>query len=61
MKLINRFRENKMPIFFVHVDFKNAVPLMTESDSTLNMYKEYGHFILTEPVNEFHSVGNNGT
>ena len=36
VKLINRFRENKMPIFFVHVDFKNAVPLMTESDSTLN-------------------------
>ena len=36
VKLINRFRENKMPIFFVHVDFRNAVPLMTESDSAFN-------------------------
>ena len=36
VKLVNKFRENKMPIFFVHVDFKNAVPLMVESDSAFS-------------------------
>ena len=36
VKLVEKFRENKMPIFFVHVDFKNAVPLRVESDSTMS-------------------------
>ena len=35
VKLVRKFRENKMPVFFVHVDFRNAVPLKVESDSTM--------------------------
>lgn len=36
VKLVKRFRENNMPIFFVHVDLKNAMPLMVESDSSIS-------------------------
>ena len=36
VKLVTRFRENETPIFFVHVDFKNAMPLIVESDSSLS-------------------------
>jgi nicotinamidase-related amidase len=35
VRLVKKFRENNMPIFFVHVDFKNAMPLMVESDSSI--------------------------
>lgn len=36
VELVKKFRENRMPIFFVHVDFKNAMPLMVESDSSIS-------------------------
>ena len=36
VKLVSKFRENGMPIFFVHVDFRNAVPLKVESDSSIS-------------------------
>ncbi len=36
VKLVKKFRENGMPIFFVHVDFRNAVPLKVESDSSIS-------------------------
>lgn len=36
VKLVKKFREKGMPIFFVHVDFNNALPLMVESDSSLS-------------------------
>lgn len=36
VKLVRKFRENKMPIFFVNVDFRNALPLRVESDSSLS-------------------------
>lgn len=35
VKLVKKFRESSMPIFFVHVDFRNAMPLKVESDSSM--------------------------
>ena len=35
VRLARKFREKNMPIFFVHVDFRNAMPLLVESDSSI--------------------------
>ena len=36
VKLVNRFREHGMPIFFVHVDFKGGLPLNVKTDTSLH-------------------------
>lgn len=35
VKLVSRFKEKGMPVFFVHVDFRGGMPLMVESDSSM--------------------------
>ena len=35
-KLVRKFRENGMPIFFVHVDHKGSYPLKLATDSSLS-------------------------
>lgn len=34
-RLVEKFRENKMPVFFVHVDTRGSFPLKLATDSTL--------------------------
>ncbi len=35
-RLVKKFRENKMPIFFVHVDHRGSFPLKLTTDSSLS-------------------------
>lgn len=36
VKLVQKFRENKMPIFFVHVDHRGSFPLKLATDSSIS-------------------------
>lgn len=35
VKLVSKFRENNMPIFFVHVNFSSGLPVKVKTDSSL--------------------------
>lgn len=36
VRLVKKFRENGMPIFFVHVDFTSGLPLKVKTDASLS-------------------------